>query len=188
MTKISLAATIAFTLALPIFAKPFSESLTPEQFEQAGLGKLSPQELRTLDQLWQAAQVGTIEPKTDTLPESPTAPTPPAPVPALAATPSPATSATPAPNPEDLLGKEQITPDVSKAPKEIRSRLVGTFNGWYGETKFQLENGQIWQQRIEDVQKYTPSESPEVTVKKAFGGYRLVIDGYRQSCPVKRIK
>lgn len=144
-------------------ADSLSDTLSEEEFKAAGLHKLTDQELAKLNSLWNR----------ETLP------------PASIETPSPPSSNA---QREDLVGKEQIEPNVSKAPKEIESRLKGTFNGWYGSTVFHLENGQVWQQRIKEVQKYSPTENPTVTVKRALGGYRLQIEGYRQTCPVKRIK
>ena len=43
-------------------------------------------------------------------------------------------------NTESSFGK---TEDLSE-PEEINSRILGVFNGWSGETIFELENGQIW--------------------------------------------
>lgn len=154
-----------------------TDSLTTEEFKAAGLDKLSPQELATLNALWSRDNVPQAAVATP-------APTPPPP-PVVATTPPPQQTNAQV---DDLLGKEQVMPDVRKAPKKIESRLEGTFKGWYGSTVFHLENGQVWQQRIKEVQKYSPTDNPKVTVIKSLGGYRLKIDGYRQTCPVKRIK
>ncbi len=152
-----------------LFATDLTDTLTTEEFESAGLQKLTPEELANLNALWNRQNEA----------EQPPAPASSSPAEAPKAKPS---------SHDDLVGKEQVAVDVSKAPKKIESRIVGTFNGWYGETVFHLENGQVWQQRITDVQKYSPTENPKVTVQKSLGGYRLRIDGYRQTCPVKRIK
>ncbi len=156
--------TLFATLPLSLlFAADLTDTLTTEEFESAGLQKLTPEELANLNALWNR-QNGAEQ------------------------TAAPVALPVPAANHDDLVGKEQLAVDVRKAPKKIESRIEGTFNGWYGETVFHLENGQVWQQRINEVQKYTPTENPKVTVQKSLGGYRLRIDGYRQTCPVKRIK
>lgn len=79
------------------------------------------------------------------------------------------------------------------APKQvtddIKSRLVGEFKGWRGNTVFTLENGQVWQQ----------SDSTEMYAKKllnpgvllthsSLAGWRLQVDGYNSWVKVKRVK
>jgi len=170
---------------LPMFslrAQNPTDQLSEEEFRAAGLHKLSAEELATLNRLLAgdtAREVTTVVGNSQT-PQQPAPPPPPASAP-KPPTVAPSTS-------DDLYGKEQVAVDTRKAPKKIESRLLGTFKGWYGSTTFKLENGQVWMQRIKDVQKYSPSENPKVTVFKSMGGYRLRIDGYRQTCPVKRIK
>lgn len=141
----------------------FSERLSEEEFSSAGLDKLSAEELSSLDELWRRYAADPQEP--------------------AAASPEVAV-----PQDPDLMGREQLSIDEKKMPKKIETRLIGTFDGWSGETTFELENGQVWQQRIDDRVNYTPADNPEVTIYRAFGGYRLRVDGYNQSCPVKRIK
>ncbi len=154
-----------------------TDSLTTEEFKAAGLDKLSQQELAKLNALWSRENAAQA-------PVATAVPTPAPPAVAATTPPPPQSNA----QVDDLLGKEQVMPDVRKAPKKIESRLEGTFKGWYGSTVFHLENGQVWQQRIKEVQKYSPTDNPSVTVIRSLGGYRLKIDGYRQTCPVKRIK
>lgn len=159
----------ALVLCGSISAKPFVDQISAEDFEAAGLDKLSPEELARLESLIANYQSNKRKKKAK---EEKT----------IASAPDPTER-------EDLMGHEQVAAKVPKnAPKKIESRLVGTFEGWYGETKFELENGQIWQQRIEERQKYTPSENPKVTIYRSMGGYRIRFEGYNQSCPVKRIK
>lgn len=52
----------------------------------------------------------------------------------------------------------------------IRSRIVGEFRGWDGDTVFQLQNGQTWQQRIGGRWFHRASE-PEVEVRRNVLGY-----------------
>jgi hypothetical protein len=71
---------------------------------------------------------------------------------------------------------------------EVVSSIAGSFKGWFGKTKFELANGQVWQQVEED--RYPMNvENPTVTIKPgAFGSWRLQVEGYNRTTPVKRIK
>ena len=73
--------------------------------------------------------------------------------------------------------------------EEFSSRLVGTFNGWDGQTVFKLENGQIWAQADKDKYYVKGEENPMVTIKPAmFKGWKLSVEGHDESCKVKRIQ
>ncbi len=48
----------------------------------------------------------------------------------------------------ETFGNERIA-QVEDETDQITSRILGEFKGWSGYTKFQLENGQIWQQSSE---------------------------------------
>ncbi|EDY83705.1 hypothetical protein VDG1235_3332 [Verrucomicrobiia bacterium DG1235] len=170
LAKLLLVAVIALSASFA-YPKAFTDGLSEEEFVAAGLSKLTAEELSLLNEL--------LERQAD----KPAAP--PAEYQQTVPNPPPAVKTATA---DDLLGKEQVAIDTTRAPKKIESRLVGRFTGWQGSTIFTLENGQVWQQRIDEKQKYTPSESPEVTVYKSMGGYRIRFKGYNQSCPVKRIK
>ena len=71
---------------------------------------------------------------------------------------------------------------------EIRTRIVGDFNGWNGKTVFRLENGQVWQQRM-DGRWQRRLKSPEVVISKNYLGFWMlrVLDGDR-AVGVKRIQ
>lgn len=59
------------------------------------------------------------------------------------------------------------------AEVRILSRIQGSFSGWSGNTIFKLENGQVWRQ-AETGDYYTkPTDSPAVLLEKVFGGWRL---------------
>lgn len=159
--------TIAFATLIAtatLTADSLFDQLSPEDFKAAGLNKLSEKELAHLEAL--LAELETEE---------------------MADPQTPSVAKANANN-ADLLGREQLTVETKNAPRKIESRLVGTFDGWDGGTLFELENGQIWQQRIDEKQKYTPKENPKVTVYKSFGGYRMRFEGYNQSCAVKRVR
>ena len=90
---------------------------------------------------------------------------------------------------DDAAVVSETSPEVREARRSstIESRIVGEFTGWNGDTVFELENGQVWQENF--ASRYMPLEpGDEVTIRKRrFGGYRLVTPsgkGYR----VKRVR
>jgi len=62
----------------------------------------------------------------------------------------------------------------------MKSRVVGEFRGWYGDTLFRLENGQTWRQRLPG-KWYYKADSPAVELKKNSMGYWVlrVVDADR---------
>ncbi|TXS95954.1 hypothetical protein FV139_00115 [Parahaliea maris] len=81
--------------------------------------------------------------------------------------------------------------DFGKArplPDDMRSRILGKFEGWSGDTRFKLENGQVWQQRYKTTWR-TEMDSPEVVITRhLLGLHRMEVVGTGQSVPVKRVK
>ena len=85
--------------------------------------------------------------------------------------------------PSDNFGKV-----IESEANEINSRIIGQFNGWDGDTKFNLENGQIWQQSGNGILKVSMN-NPKVTIAKGmFGGFILSVEGYNSKVKVKRVK
>jgi hypothetical protein len=85
-------------------------------------------------------------------------------------------------------GDETISnADSDPEPGQITSRIIGEFGGWNGETVFELENGQVWQQSSNGllIVKLT---NPKVTIKKARFSYKLSVEGYNSSVSVRKIK
>jgi hypothetical protein len=119
-------------------------------------------------------------------------PAPPAPAaesaaPVAAPTAAAATSAGSLPG-EDGFGLERTEKGQKETLKEIRSRHVGEFNGWTGQTVFRLENGQVWQQ-VRSGRMVWRADSPMITIRRGFmGGYRLSVEGVNKQVYVKRIK
>lgn len=73
--------------------------------------------------------------------------------------------------------------------QEILSRVTGNFKGWSGETKFTLENGQVWQQRRRGNYRYVGESDPEVRITKNFMGFhRLEMVESGKSVQVKRLR
>ncbi|MFO7724246.1 MAG: hypothetical protein R6V45_01750 [Oceanipulchritudo sp.] len=144
------------------------EAMPPEVFTQAGLEKLSPEELEVLND-WLG---GDLPEKRD----------------------DPAAHEGPdLPEGDDAFGLESVKERVaslfeSKSSEEIESRIDGTFTGWDGDTVFRLDNGQVWKQ-VQPDSFYINAENPKVTIKRAlFGSYLLSVEGYGASVRVRRVE
>ncbi len=62
--------------------------------------------------------------------------------------------------------QELVSEEIRKFEQEgIRTRIVGEFRGWDGDTVFRLENGQVWRQRLPGQWSYRASD-PEVELSK----------------------
>lgn len=93
-----------------------------------------------------------------------------------------------APSAEDRFGAEQTRREPPEELTEIRSRIVGYFDGFTGGTEVTLANGQVWQQ-MDAARLPVQKRDPEVVIEKGyFGGYRLTVDGLNRSIRVKRIE
>jgi hypothetical protein len=69
---------------------------------------------------------------------------------------------------------ELVSEEIRKVEQEgVRTRIVGEFRGWDGDTVFRLENGQVWKQRLPGNWHYRAS-SPEVELTKNFMGYWML--------------
>lgn len=72
---------------------------------------------------------------------------------------------------------------------EINSRLKGSFNGWRGTEVFELDNGMIWQQSEPGVFSVPAMENPEVRIRPGmFGSWYLQVGGYNSRVRVRRIE
>jgi len=87
----------------------------------------------------------------------------------------------------ETFGNERIA-QVEDETDQITSRILGEFKGWSGYTKFQLENGQIWQQSSEGL-LIVRINNPTVIIKKSFfGTYNLNVEGVNSTIKVRRIQ
>jgi hypothetical protein len=73
------------------------------------------------------------------------------------------------------------------SPGVLQSRINGTFNGWDGDTMFELENGQIWKQR-DYAYMYHYAYRPKVTIIKEGFSYKMFIEGVTETLVVEKIK
>ena len=103
-------------------AETLKDQMSPEAFAKAGLNKLTPEELTYLSD-WLNGKVEEEKEKVvaEIIPEG-----------------------------DDRFGAaEEIQRNVERIrpePKELTSIILGKFNGWDGDTVFNLENGQVWKQ------------------------------------------
>jgi hypothetical protein len=65
--------------------------------------------------------------------------------------------------------------EVREAKQEVRieARVRAPFEGWSGDTLFHLDNGQVWQQRLDGRFAYNGSDREVVLDKNFFGFWRL---------------
>jgi hypothetical protein len=172
------------TLVQPAAAEEASirRLMTPEQFRAAGLEKLTEEELRALDawlrgQPQPATTIGAETPAVTPLPAEP--PTP--------ATAPPASTKAVAES-EENFGLPEPSPAEKDAGKVLRATIVSPFRGWSGKTKFKLDNGQIWQQRVSGRYTYAGDDTRVVITVNGFGFYEMELLAAGRSVGVKRLK
>ena len=87
----------------------------------------------------------------------------------------------------EKFGSERIA-QVDGETDQINTRILGEFKGWSGYTKFQLENGQIWQQSSEGL-LIVRINNPTVIIKKSFfGTYNLNVEGVNSTIKVRTLQ
>lgn len=86
-----------------------------------------------------------------------------------------------APSAETVENAEDVT--------AIHTHIVGEFSGWEGQTRFELANGQIWEQRRRARHYQNPVLNPEVVIEKnLFGLFEMTVVGSGRTIQVRRIK
>jgi len=58
----------------------------------------------------------------------------------------------------------------------IESRIDGPFEGWQGDSKYRLTNGQVWQQSAYKYQ-YKYAYRPEAIVYRSSSGHKMMVAG-----------
>ncbi|MEM6817590.1 MAG: hypothetical protein AAF578_02265 [Pseudomonadota bacterium] len=90
---------------------------------------------------------------------------------------------------EDLVERFGLEQVETANADELESRLVGDYDGWWGNTIFRLENGQVWQQTQPGRWRHQGPPNPKVTIRRrAFSSYRLKVEGSNRTIRVKRIE
>lgn len=71
----------------------------------------------------------------------------------------------------------------------IVSRIAGEFTGWSGDTRFTLENGQVWEQAESGSMRGVRVDSPAIAIRPAFmGSWLLKVEGFNKTLRVRRVK
>ncbi|MFW5816778.1 MAG: hypothetical protein ACOCVP_07950 [Wenzhouxiangella sp.] len=173
-TAVRLAA-LALALIVPLAqANDFStleERMTGREFRDAGLHKLTEQELENLNRWIQLRSLAEGE-----LPDWADG------APARSTDPDAEAAAGTAASGDDrgLPGGERT---------EINSRLVGNFSGWSGDDTFELENGMVWQQAEAGTYSVSTLENPQVRIRPGmFGSWQLQVEGYNRRLRVRRVR
>jgi len=157
-------------VSLPVLgAEGFSsleEQMSGKEYTAAGLDKLTPEELKALNNWIRAHSLATLDQAKSG-----------ATVAAVEAT-------------EDNRGFEnKKNKDEEEERTVIKSRLIGGFSGWDGHAVFKLENGMIWEQDDKDKFYIREIQNPEVTIKPGmFGSWHLQVEGYTSRCRVERLQ
>lgn len=141
--------------------------MTTAELREAGIETLSPKQLEVLNDWIERYTSGVI--------------TPPIAAPRAATTPSAPVSTTDTSPPTDNFGK---------APDKIDfvSHIVGDFEGWSGNTRFTLENGQVWEQRRGGRWKIS-LDNPEVHIRENFmGAFEMEVLSEGRSIGVRRVR
>lgn len=136
------------------------ERMSESDFRAAGLDQLSPEQLARLND-WLRRNHG--------------------------ATTGAAGIATSAPQVGDTRG---LPAPREEAASAITSQLVGEFSGWHSGTRFELQNGMVWETSgsVQSLHVRSMSE-PTVTIEPAFfGTWILKVEGYNSSVRVKRVR
>jgi len=139
------------------------EQMTGKEFSAAGLDKLSQQELELLNDWLRSHSVATLD--------------------------TPTASSGAVDSGEDQQESKSDDEDEDEERKTVTSKLVGTFDGWDGQTVFELENGMIWTQASK-AKFYTKEiKNPIAIIEPGmFGTWKLHIEGIDKECRVKRIQ
>lgn len=171
---------LALSITIPAFgAEGFSsleEQMTGKEFMATGLSKLTPEELDALNEWIRSHSLGTLD----------------APRATAAATAAVAadTAAASVPDSEVAGGDRRgLNDKSSRDDPPIRSKILGEFKGWDGQTIFKLENGMIWVQDDRDKFYVRDIENPVAVIEPGmFDSWHLHIEGYNSECKVKRIQ
>jgi hypothetical protein len=70
----------------------------------------------------------------------------------------------------------------------ILADITGDFSGWSGETVFELDNGQVWRQRLRGRFNYPGSERAVEIRKNILGFYWMTHIASGKSVAVSRVK
>lgn len=167
----SIRKSLTYTLCLVAIALPASdihaqdefssleERMTGEEFDRAGLDKLSRQELQFLNEWLRSRSVAEYERP-------------------------PGFSSGAIDASEDRRG----LPETS-SKSEIHTRIKGVFDGWNGPTRYEMDNGMVWETVGSGRYQVPATENPPVVISPSlFMGWEMRVGDYNRRVQVKRIK
>jgi len=148
---------------------PFSsleEQMTQREFRASGLDKLSAEELAALNNWIRSRSLATLD------------------------QPRAGSRQGRAASPGELPSAPSEIPEIDRMAREaFQTRIVGEFEGWTGNTRFELENGMVWRQDERTRYRFQPIENPVVTIKPGLlGSWYLQVEGHKRTVRVERIK
>lgn len=81
-------------------------------------------------------------------------------------------------------GQDQVVA-IRQITDVVKSKINGDYNGWDGETIYELTNGQVWQQSSYSYE-YSYSYMPEVIIYNTGSSYKMQVEG--ALVDIRRIK
>lgn len=167
--------------------------MTPEDFSEAGLDKLSDSERAHLSEWVARYREGAIK--------GPAVPGKPSPRVAQDTTPTAASEGTPeatseaasestGDTTEKYPGGYRTQKEVKKDKKvkyQLVAKVIPAFRGWSGKSLFRLDNGQVWQQRMPGKLRYGGTDSVVTITQNIMGKFVLEHRGTGRAVGVKRV-
>jgi hypothetical protein len=157
--------------------------MTPEDFTEAGLDKLSDSERAHLSEWVARYREGAIKGP----PVAGKSSTKVAQEPTPEATAEPAQETTQKYPGGYRTEKEKTKEKDAKVKYELVAKVIPAFRGWSGESVFHLDNGQIWQQRMPGKLRYSGTDSTVTITQNFIGKFKMEHQGTGRSVGVKRI-
>jgi hypothetical protein len=85
-------------------------------------------------------------------------------------------------------GLERRVEQQREEIKTMESRILGPVDGWEPNTRFTLENGQVWQVS-DDSRAFGNANNPKVKISRGtFGTFFLEIEGINAAPRVRRVR
>lgn len=82
--------------------------------------------------------------------------------------------------------EEQVRAEQEEG--EIVTTIPGKFEGWRGNTVFELANGQVWRQKSGGSYRVNMQDPTVIIYPAAFGAWRLRLEDTGPSIGVERVK
>lgn len=158
------------------------QSMTAEQYRAAGLHKLTEQELEVLS-VWLRKHATVSEPDSRTLREvQPKGPE------AVTDTTHSNDKASTGESAPPVLDENFGLPEPREAAAVLQAEILPPFRGWNGKTVFQLDNGQVWKQRVSGKFTYSGDDRRVVISQNSWGFYEMRLVDADRSVGVRRLK